>query len=343
VRDVFNTRHFDGENPKIELPAWKFHELFYFCFKCQFFKLFLLFYFVDFIIISFSLISLIASLYPSPYPTLFLGYPNTSSGHVRNRSESVTVNSLNDSTLRVFAGRSRRLRRYLVRYVPHHLTAPTQSTLPSPTTPVDDDNEDDNELSLELDTTPTTTNIITTTTTIPPPSVPLFPTFTHVISTSTPSTPHEHHLVGTVPSPVPTAHHLLLLREPTSLDDAAAGSWQESLNRQRETDARQIESRLMDSVHHHHHHGTAAEAGSIDVARFSHFLQSALTRTRIGYHSSSSSVSSIHAASAAAAGNVASGGGVSNNNGSTSYYSTSSSSYNTSGSANASSSNHSRF
>lgn len=88
-------------------------------------------------------------------------------------------------------------------------------------------------------------------------------------------------------------------------NNTCVGSWQETLNRQRETDARQIETRLMDSVHHQHHHGAAAEAGSIDVARFSHFLESALTRTRIGYHSSSSSVSSIHAASAAAAGYVA--------------------------------------
>ncbi|XP_046647476.1 uncharacterized protein LOC124337507 isoform X3 [Daphnia pulicaria] len=113
-------------------------------------------------------------------------------------------------------------------------------------------------------------------------------------------------------------------------NNTCVASWHDSLNRQRETDGRQIESRLMDSVHHHHHHGTAAEAGSIDVARFSHFLQSALTRTRIGYHSSSSSVSSIHAASAAAAasGSVAAGA---IGNGSASYYSTSSSSsFNTS-------------
>ncbi|XP_046458026.1 uncharacterized protein LOC124204848 isoform X3 [Daphnia pulex] len=122
-------------------------------------------------------------------------------------------------------------------------------------------------------------------------------------------------------------------------NNTCVASWQDSLNRQRETDGRQIESRLMDSVHHHHHHGTAAEAGSIDVARFSHFLQSALTRTRIGYHSSSSSVSSIHAASAAAAasGSVAAGASGIVSNGSASYYSTSSSSsFNTS----ATSSNH---
>ena len=301
-------------------------------------------------------------IFPQPrsHTHPFLGY-TPSAGHVRNRSESIeTVNplTLNDLTLRVLTdGRRRhRIRRYLVRYLPHHLTPPT-TTPQSPSSPVivvnDDDDEDHNELTLELDTpttsASTTTNVITTTTVttvpLPGPAPSILPTFSDVISTSTPSTTHEHHLVGTVRpsvplSPATIAHHHLVLRDETtsSIDDAAvdaAGSWQDSLKRQRETDARQIESRLMDSIHHHHHHGTASEAGSIDVARFSHFLESALTRTRIGYHSSSSSVSSIHAA--AAAGNVAN-----NNSSSTSYYSTSSS-YNTSGSSNASSSNHSRF
>ncbi|XP_046647474.1 uncharacterized protein LOC124337507 isoform X1 [Daphnia pulicaria] len=291
-------------------------------------------------------------IYSFIYNNTCVGYP-TPSGHViRNRSESsVTATPLSDSTTtsRVYA--SRRMRRYLVRYLPHHLTPPpaittttthlhnqsapqSSSSSPSSTSSVDD--EDDNELA--LDTTTSTTNSLITTT--DPPS--LLPTSTDVISTSTPpitTTTHEHHLVGTTSTttsttvtPVPTAHHLLLRETTSSLDraDDVAASWHDSLNRQRETDGRQIESRLMDSVHHHHHHGTAAEAGSIDVARFSHFLQSALTRTRIGYHSSSSSVSSIHAASAAAAasGSVAAGA---IGNGSASYYSTSSSSsFNTS-------------
>lgn len=332
-----------------------------------------LFFFCFFLLIRFWLIA----SFPNPNHTHtylhthpFLGYTPSSAGHVRNRSESVeTVNplTLNDLT----DGRRRhRIRRYLVRYLPHHLTPPT-TTPQSPSSPVvvidDDDDEDHhNELTLDLDTTPTTTsatttpNIITTTvTTVPPPGPApsiLPPTFSDVISTSTPSTTHEHRLVGTVQPSVPVpvspatiAHHHLVLRDETtsSIDDAAvdaAGSWQDSLKRQRETDARQIESRLMDSIHHHHHHGTASEAGSIDVARFSHFLESALTRTRIGYHSSSSSVSSIHAASAAAAAAAANVANNHNNNSSssTSYYSTSSS-YNTSGSSNASSSNHSRF
>lgn len=192
-----------------------------------------------------------------------------------------------------------RRRRYLVRHLPHHLTPPTSSS-----TSVDDEH---NELALDT----TTTNTITTTTARP---------HIDVISTST-----EHEHFG-------TSHPSVgFIGEPSASLRVAAGSWQETLNRQRETDGRQIESRLMDSVHHQHHHGAAAEAGSIDVARFSHFLQSALTRTRIGYHSSSSSVSSIHAASAAA------GNSAGNHN--ASYYTTTSS--NTSGID--ASSNYSRF
>ena len=151
-------------------------------------------------------------------------------------------------------------------------------------------NEDHNK-PIALDSPSTTTTSTTSSSDIP---------FQHrsatkVISTGTIPIEHEH------------KRHLLrpvhLLRDRTFDDDdddddgAASGSWQESLNRQRETDARQIESRLMDSQaigwhlpHNQSHPASggmghvAAEAGSIDVARFSHFLHSALTRTRIGYH-----------------------------------------------------------
>ncbi|XP_057379779.2 uncharacterized protein LOC130702135 isoform X1 [Daphnia carinata] len=212
--------------------------------------------------------------------------PHVQTKHV-SKTPFVFVKPLNAIALPVLGRR----RRYLVRYVPHHLTPPTSSS-----TSVDDEH---NELALDTtNTLPTTTTITTTTTTALP--------YSDVISTST-NPEHEH--IGTSPTPV------RLVDEPSASPRVAVGSWQETLNRQRETDARQIESRLMDSVHHQHHHGAAAEAGSIDVARFSHFLESALTRTRIGYHSSTSSVSSIHAASAA--GNVAA-----NNS---SYYTTTSS------------------
>lgn len=146
-------------------------------------------------------------------------------------------------------------------------------------------------------------------------------TDTKVNVKSTSTSPYQHD-----PDPV----DLVRDRRLDADDDAALGSWQESLNRQRETDGRQIESRLMDDFHPQHHHnksgghqhglGAAAEAGSIDVARFSHFSHSALTRTRIGYHSAPWSVSSPVPTTA---------GTLSSNH--------------TSSSTNQSSSNHSRF
>lgn len=233
-----------------------------------------------------------------------------------------------------------------------------------------DEDDDDNEPALDISTsspspltwpehnqspsTSTRRTRISTTSTPPPPPPPPPPTTgtTDVISTSTP-VEHEHQHLHHVHQHL--NHHdqynpAHLLRDRTldvSTDNGrGVGSWQESLNRQRETDARQIESRLMDSLHHqhngsHHHGGAAAEAGSIDVARFSHFLHSALTRTRIGYHSASSSVSSAVAAAAGTANNGYNG--YNNSAYYTTTYSSPAAASPSSSSTNQSSSNHSRF
>lgn len=182
--------------------------------------------------------------------------------------------------------------------------------------------DDDNKPALLLDTPST----ITTRYHQPVTTNATSNTSNKVNSTSTTPFQHEHHLATTTTSSSSSSTDRL---DDGMLDDdpAASGTWQESLIRQRETDSRQIESRLMDTGLHHHHQqqgAAAAEAGSIDVARFSHFLQSALTRTRIGYHSAASGAT-----------------GNNNNNGSASSY-TASPSYAVSGS-NLSTTNHSRF
>jgi len=76
----------------------------------------------------------------------------------------------------------------------------------------------------------------------------------------------------------------------------SSGRWQWSLKRQQLADGQRIQSRLMigpgDEPWTNGSNSTTAAGGGIDVARLSHFVDSALTHTRIASSSSSSSSSS---------------------------------------------------